>query len=159
MRQLFKFVLFFPVISCLLLFSISGFTQTNPGAAQSDIIQWHEWSNETFALAEQQNKLVLLDISAQWCQFCQKMKAVTYKDPEVIDIINDNYIAINADIETTNDVQMLYGNLGVPGTVVLTANRDELNKRRGYIPPQQMQWHLLGSLQDLATENNPGQSH
>ena len=159
MRQLFQFVLIFAVILSSLLFSVSGFTQTTPSTTQSDTIQWHEWSNETFALAAQQNKPVLLDISAQWCQFCKKMKAITYNDPEVISIINKNYIAIHADIETTNDVQMLYGNLGVPGTVVLTATRDELNKRRGYIPPQQMQWHLLGSLEDLSTENNLNQTH
>lgn len=123
------------------LFSLQSF-------ATNEKIQWQEWSNETFALAVQQNKLVLLDISAEWCQFCKKMKAVTYQDPEVIKIINDNYIAISADIETNSDVKILYGNFGVPGTVILTPERDEINKRLGYIAPQQMQWHLLGNLQD-----------
>jgi len=116
----------------------------------ANVINWHEWSNEAFALAEQQKKLVLLDISAPWCQFCKKMKAVTYKDPGVINIINDSYIAIHADIELSSDVRMLYGDFGVPGTVILTPDREEINKRLGYIPPQQMQWHLLGSLQDAS---------
>lgn len=114
-------------------------------------VNWHDWSNETFTLAEQQNKLVLLDISAPWCQFCKKMKAVTYQHPEVIKIINESYIAIHADIELSTDVRILYGDFGVPGTVILTAEREELNKRLGYIPPQEMQWHLLGSLQDAAS--------
>lgn len=114
----------------------------------SNAVQWHEWSNETFALARQENKLVLLDIGADWCQFCKKMEAVTYQDPEVVKIINDNYIAIKADIEASGDVQMLYKDFGVPGTIILDSERDELNKRLGYISPQQMQWHLLGNLQD-----------
>ncbi|MCW8932886.1 MAG: DUF255 domain-containing protein [Gammaproteobacteria bacterium] len=126
------------------LFTVQSFATEQDKAS----IQWHEWSNETFTLATEQNKLILLDISAQWCQFCKKMKAVTYKDPEVVKIINENFIAINADIETTTDVKMLYGNFGVPGTVILTSDRDEINKRLGYIAPQQMQWHLLGNLQD-----------
>lgn len=117
-------------------------------------ITWHEWSNETFVMAEEQNKLVLLDISAPWCQFCKKMKAVTYNDPKVIEIINNNYIAIESDIEITRDVKMLYGNFGVPGTVILTADREEINKRLGYIPPQQMQWHLLGNLQDAPNSHS-----
>lgn len=123
---------------------------SGPAYSQSvtENIRWHDWSNDTFSLAEQENKLVLLDISARWCQFCKKMKSVTYQDPEVIKIVNKHYIAIHADIELTPDVQMLYGNLGVPGTVILTAEREELNKRLGYIAPQQMQWHLLGSMQD-----------
>lgn len=135
------------LISFLLLFSSSIFSQN---ASQTNKIHWHEWSNETFALAQQQNKLVLLDIGAEWCQFCKKMAAVTYNDPEVVKIVNENYIAIKADIEASGDVQMLYGNFGVPGTIILTSDRDELNKRLGYIAPQQMQWHLLGNLQDAS---------
>ncbi len=115
-----------------------------------DSIKWHNWSNETFQLAEKEHKLVLLDIGAEWCHFCAKMKAVTYQDPKVINIINKNYIAIYADIDDSDDIRMLYGNLGVPGTIILNSDRDELNKRLGYIAPQQMQWHLLGSLQDAS---------
>lgn len=130
------------------LLSLQSYAKDNESAPSQNSVQWHEWSDETFTLAAQQNKLILLDISAEWCQFCKKMKAVTYKDSEVVKIINNNYIAINADIETTADVQLLYGNFGVPGTVILTADRNEINKRLGYIAPQQMQWHLLGNLQD-----------
>jgi len=132
----------FLLLSSSPVFSQKG-TQIN-----SVTIQWHEWSNETFTLAEKQNKLVLLDIGADWCQFCKKMEAVTYTDPQVIKIINQDYIAIKADIEASGDVQLLYGNFGVPGTIILSSDRDELNKRLGYISPQQMQWHLLGNLQD-----------
>lgn len=133
--------------SFLMLYSMSGFSQI-AAAENTHSIQWHHWSQDTFQLAKEKDKLILLDISAEWCQFCKKMKAVTYKDPEVIDIINKNYIAINADIENTRDIKLLYGGFGVPGTVILTADKKELNKRRGYIAPQQMQWHLLGNLQD-----------
>lgn len=139
------------------IFSIQSFAKdtapVSSDATGEAKIQWHQWSNEAFTLAAEQNKLILLDISAEWCQFCKKMKAVTYQDPEVIKIINDNYIAINADIETTGDVQLLYGNFGVPGTIILSSERDEINKRLGYIAPRQMQWHLLGNLQDAATNN------
>ncbi len=113
-------------------------------------INWYTWSNEAFEAAEKENKLVLLDIGAEWCQFCAKMKAVTYKDPEVIKIIQDNYIAIYADIDDSEDVNMLYGKFGVPGTIILSPDRDELTKKLGYISPQQMQWRLLGNLQDAA---------
>ena len=142
MHKLFTSSLFFLLSLVLSMSTLAADTTLNK------TITWHEWSNESFALAEEQNKLILLDISAQWCQFCKKMKAVTYSDPKVIEIINDNYIAIESDIEITTDVKMLYGNFGVPGTVILTAEREELNKRLGYISPQQMQWHLLGNLQD-----------
>ncbi|MCU7939328.1 MAG: thioredoxin domain-containing protein [gamma proteobacterium symbiont of Bathyaustriella thionipta] len=131
-----------------ILFSSSPVFSLETPQTDNETIKWHEWSNDTFELAREENKLVLLDIGAQWCQFCKKMEAVTYKDPDVIKIINDHYIAIKADIEESGDVQMLYSSFGVPGTIILNADRDELNKRLGYIAPQQMQWHLLGNLQD-----------
>ena len=142
---IFKPIQLILIISFLLLSSSPVLSQTT-----AKTIQWHEWSNETFALAEQQDKLVLLDIGAEWCQFCKKMEAVTYQDPEVVRIVNENYIAIKADIEESGDVQMLYSNFGVPGTIILNSDRDELTKRRGYIAPQQMQWHLLGNVQDAS---------
>lgn len=146
----------------LLLFCFNS-TLMASEAVSDKAIHWHTWSDASFALAEQQNKLVLLDISAPWCQFCKKMKAVTYTDKDVIKIINDNYIAIHADIESTAVVNALYGDFGVPGTVLLNADQTEINKRLGYIPPLQMQWHLLGSLQDNASNqpltNNLSQTH
>ena len=144
------------IVSFLCLYPVHGFAQavTQAAIAESNHpIQWHHWSPDVFKLAEEQNKLVLVDISAVWCQFCKKMKAVTYKDPEVIEIINNNYIAINADIENTQAIKVRYGNFGVPGTIILTADKKELNKRLGYIAPQQMQWHLLGNLQDVPVNN------
>jgi len=130
------------------LLSLFLLTFSSAALAQSDSIQWHQWSDKTFALAQEQHKLVLLDIGAPWCQFCKKMDAVTYHDAEVIKIINKNYIAVKADIEEDSAVQQLYGSFGVPGTIILGADKKELNKRLGYISPQQMQWHLLGNLQD-----------
>ncbi len=134
---LFHFILFVPLANAT-------------DSADKNSIHWYTWSDEAFQAAEKENKLVLLDIGAEWCQFCAKMKAVTYKDPEVIKIIQDNYIAIYADIDDSEDVNMLYGKFGVPGTIILSPDRDELTKRLGYISPQQMQWHLLGNLQDAA---------
>lgn len=141
------------LIIVISVFSLQCVANEADAASSDKGIQWHEWSTETFALAAEQNKLVLLDISAEWCQFCKKMKAVTYQSPKVIEIINNNYIAINADIETNTDVKILYGDFGVPGTVILTSERDEIDKRLGYIAPQQMQWHLLGNLQDAPAGN------
>ncbi len=139
------------IIISLLLFHIILMQLANAATTTPENgINWYTWSNEAFETAEKENKLVLLDIGAEWCQFCAKMKAVTYKDPEVIKIINDNYIAIYADIDDSEDVNMLYGKFGVPGTIILFPDRDELSKRLGYISPQQMQWHLLGNLQDAA---------
>jgi len=131
-------------------FSFLLFLAVNTNAAEpnQESISWQTWSDSAFKQAKQENKLVLLDIKAQWCTFCKKMANVTYQDPEVIKIINENYIAIRGDIEKTAPIAQRYGYFGVPATIVLTADDKELNRRLGYIKPQFMQWHLLGVLQE-----------
>lgn len=124
--------------------------------SEKEAIEWHQWSDKSFALAQKKGKLVLLDIGAQWCQFCKKMDAVTYQDADVISIINKHYIALKADIEQEGVVKKRYEHFGVPGTIILTADKKELNKRLGYIDAQQMQWHLLGNLQDAPAIANNG---
>lgn len=142
--QPFAIVLLF---TCLSTISFGLMAADSPDSTKASI-QWHEWSDEVFTQAQKENKLVLVDIKAKWCQFCKKMSNVTYQDPEVIDIINKNYIAIRGDIETTPPITRRYGYFGVPATVILTGNDKELNRRLGYINPQFMQWHLLGILQE-----------
>jgi uncharacterized protein YyaL (SSP411 family) len=137
------FVLFF------LFFAQLTLAQTMKKDSTITGIEWHNWSDTAFEKAEKEGKMVLLDIGAEWCQFCKKMEQVTYQDPQVVKIINENYIAIKADIETTEGVRIRYENFGVPGTIVLTPEGKEINKRLGYIEPLHMQWHLLGVLQDV----------
>jgi len=136
----------YSIFSFFLLIAFTAYV--NAADTHNKSIQWQEWSDSAFAQAKQENKLVLLDLKAQWCTFCKKMANVTYQDPEVIKIINKNFIAIRADIETTKPVAKRYGYFGVPGTIILTGDNKELNRRLGYIKPQFMQWHLLGILQD-----------
>ncbi len=76
------------IIIGLLLFQVILILLANAAdSSPKNGINWYTWSNEAFETAEKENKLVLLDIGAEWCQFCAKMKAVTYKDPEVRKII------------------------------------------------------------------------
>ena len=55
--------------------------------------QWHEWGPEAFALAQEQNKPILLDIGAVWCHWCHVMDRESYESPEVANILTEHYIA------------------------------------------------------------------
>jgi thiol:disulfide interchange protein len=152
-----QFTVFISVL--FIIFNNTTHAQSTQNTQEIPQIQWHSWSDTSFSLAAKQHKLVLLDLSAQWCQFCQKMKATTYQNSDVISIINEHYIAIHADIENNLEIQKLYGHFGVPGTLIFNSQGQEINKRLGYIAPQQMQWHLLGNLQDALTTDITAINH
>ena len=77
-------------------------------SAMHQPIQWQEWGPEPFEKAKAQNKPVLLDIGAVWCHWCHVMDRESYEDPELAQIINDNFIAIKVDRDERPDVDSRY---------------------------------------------------
>jgi uncharacterized protein YyaL (SSP411 family) len=91
-------------------------------------VQWNEWGPEAFALAEREDKPVLLDIGAVWCHWCHVMDRESYEDARLAAIINEHFIAIKVDRDERPDVDARYqaavqsisGQGGWPLTAVLT---------------------------------------
>jgi len=71
-------------------------------------IRWHEWGEQAFAAALRDNKPMLLDIGAVWCHWCHVMDRESYDDPEVAQIVNDNFIAVKVDRDERPDIDSRY---------------------------------------------------
>ncbi|SEH06441.1 thioredoxin family protein [Candidatus Venteria ishoeyi] len=136
------------LLACWLLFySVNSFAEV-----QTTAINWHKWSDAVFAQAKAENKLVLLDLSADWCAFCKKMDATTYQDPEVLASIKQYYLPVRIHNETDPALAVQYAHYGFPGTVIFNAQGTELLKKKGYIKPQFMYWTLEAVAQNPAPQ-------
>ena len=97
-------------------------------SAMHQPIRWHEWGEEAFAAAQQENKPMLLDIGAVWCHWCHVMDRESYDDPEVAAIVNEHFIAVKVDRDERPDIDSRYqtavsavsGQGGWPLTAFLT---------------------------------------
>ena len=97
-------------------------------SAMHQPIRWHEWGEEAFALAQRENKPMLLDIGAVWCHWCHVMDRESYDDPEVAAIVNEHFIAVKVDRDERPDIDIRYqaavsavsGQGGWPLTAFLT---------------------------------------
>jgi len=97
-------------------------------SAMHQPIRWHEWGPEAFELAQRENKPILLDIGAVWCHWCHVMDRESYDNPQIAQLINDNFIAIKVDRDERPDVDSRYqaavqaisGQGGWPLTAFLT---------------------------------------
>ncbi|VAX09464.1 hypothetical protein MNBD_GAMMA25-2087 [hydrothermal vent metagenome] len=120
------------------------FLLANPGQAieQATEITWQAWSPEIFAQAKKENKLILLDLGAKWCNWCKKMDTVTYRNQQVVNVINENYIAVRADVDQHPELAQRYKNYGPPTTVVYNSTGTEIIKRPGYMEAQILYWML-----------------
>lgn len=127
----------------LTLSLIIGFTN-----AYSGMIAWNEWNPTVFKQAQQENKLVMLYLSADWCMFCKKMENTTWKEQQVIDTVQENFIAVKIKDEANPELAEKFRTYGRPAVIFYDANETEILQKKGYIKPQWMYWMLLGVVQD-----------
>lgn len=84
---------------------------------------WHSSLAEGLAVAEREQKPVLVDMWATWCKNCLTMDVTTLADPEVIAAL-DGYVRVKFQAEdpeepTVREVMQRFGAIGLPTYVVL----------------------------------------
>jgi uncharacterized protein YyaL (SSP411 family) len=124
------------------------------------LVNWHEWSDETFQLARAEDKPILLDIGAVWCHWCHVMDdgipgdrvhTGTYSNPEIAATINANYIAIKVDNDKRPDINARYNMGGWPTTAFLTPVGEPLYGETYIHPTRMMQ--LLHQIAEYYKDN------
>jgi uncharacterized protein YyaL (SSP411 family) len=102
------------------------------------LFTWEPYSEDAFAKARREGKLVLVDGAAAWCHWCHVMDEITYLDPEVGKLVAERFVAVRFDADAAPDLAERYGEWGWPATILLTADAREVGKFRGYLPPEEM---------------------
>jgi len=77
-------------------------------SASHQPIDWHEWGQEAFARAKEQDKPILLDIGAVWCHWCHVIDRESYENQTIAKIINDHFVAVKVDRDERPDVDSRY---------------------------------------------------
>lgn len=114
----------------LLIFSCDSEVKEN----QSTQINWEGNLNlETFERAKKENKVILLNLEANWCHWCHVMHDSTYSNTDVINYINEHFIPIKADQDATPELANRYRKFGWPATIFINSEGEDLVKRAGYI--------------------------
>jgi uncharacterized protein YyaL (SSP411 family) len=94
-------------------------------------VDWHPWSDETFAKARAENKPVFLSIGYATCHWCHVMESESFEDEEAAKHLNDTFICIKVDREERPDIdavymaacQMLTGSGGWPLNLFITPDK------------------------------------
>src|SRR5689334_13009258 len=114
-----------------------------PSSASSPIgVAWQPWSGAAFARARDEQKPVLLSISAAWCHSCHEMDRTSYADPEIAAFINDRFVPIRVDADDRPDISERYSLGGWPTTAFLTAGGDILGGGT-FVPRERMRGVLM----------------
>ncbi len=122
-------------------FVTAGAFHFSPRPNRASEIRWREWGPDAFREAREQDKPVLLGISAVWCHWCHVMDETSYSDPEVIRLANERYVPVRVDNDQRPDVNRRYNLGGWPTTAFLSPDGEILHGGT-YIPPEPMRQYL-----------------
>jgi len=83
--DMFKRILFVAVASISFAFTT--------GDSSQKAFEWNTW-NEGFPKATAEQKIALIDVYTDWCGWCKRMDATTYRDSNIVQKINENFVPI-----------------------------------------------------------------
>lgn len=100
---------------------------------------------EALIEAKKLRKPILLTFSASWCQPCQKLEAESFSEPEVASLLSLRYVPKIVDVEQFigMDVADIYKVSEYPITIILDEKGKELERLKGFFPPEYMLKTLL----------------
>lgn len=108
-------------------------------------VQWREWGDAAFREARDQDKPILLDISAVWCHWCHVLDygipgdpvhTGSYNNDEIAEFINTHFIPVRVDNDRRPDINARYNMGGWPTTAFLTPDGDILTGGTYFTPAQ-----------------------
>jgi len=86
------------------------YKETSPYLIQhkSNPVHWQRWSQDLYKQQNKENKLLIVSIGYSSCHWCHVMEKETFKDQQVAEIMNADFINIKVDREENPDVDNIY---------------------------------------------------
>lgn len=91
------------------------------------------FKNSDLNQVRNQGKKILVSFTAEWCTPCKIMDESIFNDQEIASIINDNFIAIKADVDSVkgNEWNELYNANYLPTTIFTLESGNEIERLNG----------------------------
>ncbi|HKK89700.1 MAG TPA: thioredoxin family protein [Saprospiraceae bacterium] len=133
-------------------------TATMQGTSNPDKAFGHAALEEVNTRAWRQGKMIVIDFTAEWCLPCQMMEEHTFSSPGIIEILNQEFVAVQYDIQSFDGVALKseYSIKSLPTLLVLHPDGTELKRLQGAMSATE----LLSELKSvLSTHRIEKQEH
>ena len=121
---------------------------TSEPSSKAKKVKWYSF-NEGLALAEKENKSVLVDFYTSWCHWCKEMDEKTFSDPRVARRLKEKFVPVRLDAESTQekvtykgktysnaDLTQAFGVRGFPTIGFLDHKGEPITIVPGFVPAE-----------------------
>ncbi|MBD3635928.1 MAG: DUF255 domain-containing protein [Crocinitomicaceae bacterium] len=127
---------------------------------QDEEITWYDFES-AIDECEKKKKPIFIDVYTDWCGWCKKMDNSTFKNPQVVEFMNENFYAVKMDAESKEPiaykeklyeyktfsggkgynelaVNLLGSQMSFPSFVILSKRQVKVGIIRGYQKPKEL---------------------
>lgn len=120
-------------LSCFVA-TLIGLCIAAPGTAE---LVWQRNWEEAQTQAKRENKLIFMDVYADWCGPCRMMDQITFADPGVKERLA-KYVTVKVDADKDTALAERYGTGALPTVAVVQPDGTILQREAGFQEPKQL---------------------
>ena len=128
--------------SVVMVFLVASLSIIAPGcvkekASSETVGTWYTSYGEALNRSAESGKPVMIYFWADWCPYCAKYRSETLSDPDVVKILEDDFVLLSVDLgsDEGKGVAGVYGVRAMPTTLFVDDEGALLKAVRGYVPP------------------------
>ena len=106
------------------------------GSAVSQEIQWHSYG-DGMSRGKFEKKKVFIHFYADWCPACKQMEKQTFKNPDVVASLNENFIPIKVNTDRDQQTATIFRVRALPDNWFIAEDGEIIGHQPGFIPPDQ----------------------
>lgn len=109
-----------------------------------------DWATDIRAAAEHSRATgqpMLVQVTASWCGYCQKMKQETYTDRNLIAGLNRDFITVSLDADANREIVQRMKIQSLPTTLVVLPNLEVVDRLEGFQTATELQSALSRHMQ------------
>jgi len=103
----------------------------SPRSSAGDV-QWETDLREAAALARNTGRPLLVQVTAEWCTHCERMKADTYTDTRIRRLLSEQFIPVAVDADDQREFMQQMGIRSLPTTLIVAPDLKILERLQGF---------------------------
>ncbi len=108
--------------------------------ATSGEVEWANSLEDALARAKAEDKLVVLDMAAEWCPPCKLLADEVWNSGDADDVLS-KFVPVLVDVDANPEIGQKYGAASIPHICILDADGNKVDETIGYPGKEKMiQW-------------------